>query len=430
MDFAEAVAFLDDHINLEAMVAGTRASAPTLERVRALCDVMGDPQQQYPIVHLTGTNGKTSTARIVTRLLMAKGLAVGTYTSPDLERINERLAWNDAPISDAAFAELIESLAGLEPLVSEHPSRFDLLTAAAFRWFADIAVDAAVLEVGLGGQWDATNVADGQVAVITSIGLDHTEFLGPTRRHVAAEKVGIVKPGATLVVGELDDEVGDILTTTIAARTLVLGRDFACTDNRVAHGGRLVSIRTPGASYDDIFLPLHGAHQAANAACALAATEAFFDAPLGSDVVEEGFAAVTSPGRLEVVGRRPLVLLDGVKNAEGARASMATIDEEFGTPTRRVIVIGLLRGRDPAEVLSEFRVADAASVITCPAPSPRTVPAAVLADVARTLGAQAEAAPSVTEAIARGLAVAEPDDLLLITGSQYVVGAARTVLVR
>jgi dihydrofolate synthase/folylpolyglutamate synthase len=429
MDFDDAVAFLDDHINLEAMIAGTRPSVPTLERIRALCDLMGEPQKQYPVVHLTGTNGKTSTARIITRLLMAKGLSVGTYTSPDLERINERLCWNDAPISDGAFAETIEALAGLEPLAGERPSRFDLLTAAAFRWFADVAIDAAVIEVGLGGQWDATNVADGEVAVITSIGLDHTEFLGPTRRHVAAEKIGIVKPGATLVIGEIDDEVGDILTQTVAATTLIRDRDFACVDNRVAHGGRLVSLRTPGASYDDVFLPLHGAHQGGNAACALAAAEAFFGQPIADDVVAEALASVTAPGRLEVVGRRPVTILDGVKNPEGARASMASIDEEFGAHNR-VVVIGLLRGRDPGEVLQELRVREAGKVVTGPAPSPRTVDANELADAARALGAVAEAAPSVAEAVARGLAVAGPDDLVLVTGSQYVVGAARPLLVR
>ncbi len=430
MDFDQAVAFLDAHINLEAMIAGTRAAAPTLDRIRTLVDLMGEPQKQYPVVHITGTNGKTSTARMVTRLLMANGLSVGTYTSPDLQRINERLAWNESPISDGAFAEQIDALAGLETLMLEAPSRFDLLTAAAYRWFSDLPVDAAVVEVGLGGRWDATNVADGAVAVITTIGLDHTEFLGPTRRDVAAEKVGIAKEGSTLVLGELDDEVADILETTPAARTWARDRDFACVDNRPAHGGRLVSLRTPGAAYDGVFLPIHGSHQGGNAACALSAAEAFFDAPLAQDVVEEAFAGVTAPGRLEVVGRRPLCILDGVKNPEGAAASAATLDEEFGAVGRRVIVIGLLRGRDPAEVLAALHVEQAGKVVTCPAPSPRTLPSDELAAVARDLGAAVEAAPSVAEAVARGLAAAGPDDLVLITGSQYVVGAARALLVR
>jgi dihydrofolate synthase/folylpolyglutamate synthase len=429
VDFADAAAFLDDHINLEAMVAGTRAAAPTLDRIAALVNLMGEPQKQYPVLHLTGTNGKTSTARMITRLLMAKGLSVGTYTSPDLQRINERLAWNDTPISDLEFAEQIEALALLEEVLDERPSRFDLLTAAAYRWFADIAVDAAVVEVGLGGRWDATNVADGDVAVITSIGLDHTEFLGPTRRHVAAEKVGIVKPGATLVVGEIDNEVRDILEGTPAAVTWERGRDFACVTNRPAHGGRLVSLRTPAAEYDDVFLPIHGSHQGGNAASALAAVEAFFGAPLHPDVVMEAFNDLTVPGRLEVVGRRPLTILDGVKNPEGAAASMATLDEEFGMTDRRVLVVGLLQGRDPAEVLQALRVGQAAHVVTCPAPSPRTVPAPELAAVARLLGADAEPAQSVTEAVARGLAAASPDDLVLVTGSLYVVGAARSLLV-
>lgn len=430
MDFDEAVTWLDGHINMEAMVAGERATPPTLERIRELCSLMGEPQRQYPIIHLTGTNGKTSTARIITRLLMAMGLSVGTYTSPDLERINERIAWNETPISDGAFAETLDALAALEPLVAERPSRFDLLTAAAFRWFADIAVDAAVIEVGLGGQWDATNVGDGAVAVITSIGLDHTEFLGPTRRHVASEKVGIVKPGATLVIGELDDEVADILTSTPASRTLVRERDFGVVDNEVAHGGRLITIRTPTTTYEDVFLPLHGAHQAGNAACALAAVESFFDAPLNIEVVEDAFAGVTAPGRLEVVDRRPLVILDGVKNPEGARASAATLAGEFGEVGRRVIVIGLLRGRDPSEVLDALQVGAAATVITVPAPSPRTVDADELAAAAAALGATATSATSVAEGVARGLAAAGPDDLVLITGSQYVVGAARRLLVK
>jgi dihydrofolate synthase/folylpolyglutamate synthase len=429
VNYAEALAFLDDHINLEAMVAGTRAAAPTLDRIAALAHLLGEPQRQYPVIHLTGTNGKTSTARIVTRLLMAKGLSVGTYTSPDLQRVNERLAWNEAPIPDEDLAEQLTALAQLEPLLAERPSRFDVLTAAAYRWFADIAVDAAVVEVGLGGRWDATNIADGLVAIITSIGLDHTEFLGPTRRHVAAEKVGIVKPGATLVLGEVDDEVRDILEGTEASFTWERGREFAVVENDPAVGGRLLTLRTPAATYEDVYLPLHGAHQGSNAATALAAVEAFFAEPLDPDVVAEAFASVTTPGRLEVVGRHPLTILDGVKNPEGAAASLATLDAEFGRGGRRIIVVGLLQGRDPAEVLQALDVGAAAHVITCPAPSPRTVPADELAAIARILGADAESAPSVTEAVARGLAAAEPDDLVWVTGSLYVVGAARPLLV-
>jgi dihydrofolate synthase/folylpolyglutamate synthase len=411
------------------MVAGTRAAAPTLDRIAALMDLMGEPQKQYPVIHITGTNGKTSTARIITQLLMSKGLKVGTYTSPDLQHINERLTIDNEPISDAAFADEVGALAAFEPLMDERPSRFDLLTAAAFRWFADEAIDIAVIEVGLGGRWDATNVADGEVAVITSIGLDHTEFLGPTRRHVAGEKIGIVKPGATLVLGEVDNEVRDILETTPAAVTWERGREFACTSNDAAHGGRLLAIRTPGATYEDLFLPIHGSHQGGNAAIALAAVEAFFGEPLDERVVSEAFAGVTVPGRLEVVGRHPLTILDGVKNPEGARAAMLTLDAEFGAVGRRIIVVGLLQGRDPAEVLQALRVGEAAYVITCPAPSPRTVPAGELAAVAEMLGANVDVADSVTEAVARGLAAAQPDDLVLVTGSLYVVGAARGLLV-
>jgi dihydrofolate synthase/folylpolyglutamate synthase len=220
------------------------------------------------------------------------------------------------------------------------------------------------------------------------------------------------------------------LENTPAATTWKRERDFACVANDAAHGGRLLSIRTPGATYEDVFLPLHGLHQGGNAATALAAAEAFFGEPLADDVVAEAFANVTAPGRLEVVGRRPVTILDGVKNQEGATAAMATLDAEFGKSSRRVIVVGLLQGRDPGEVLQALRVGAAAHVITCPAPSPRTVPADELAAVARSLGANVESAPSVAEAVARGLAAATPDDLVLITGSLYVVGAARGLLVR
>src|SRR5947209_11822541 len=216
MDLDGALAYLDDHVNLETDRSGAAAER-RLDRARRMTELMGDPQATYPVLHLTGTNGKGSTARTLTSLLVAKGLSVGTYTSPHLERFNERVAWNGEPISDAALVEIIEAVAGIELLLDSPPTVFEILTTAAFRWFADIAVDVAVVEVGLGGRWDTTNIADGQVAVITTIGLDHTEFLGPTRVHVAAEKVGIVKPGATLVLGEVDKETAPVLEDTLAA---------------------------------------------------------------------------------------------------------------------------------------------------------------------------------------------------------------------
>jgi dihydrofolate synthase/folylpolyglutamate synthase len=427
MDLAGALAYLDDHVNLETD-ASARAAAKRLDRVGRLVELMGEPQRTYPVVHLTGTNGKGSTARMLTALLVAKGLSVGTYTSPHLEHINERIAWNGEPISDAAFVEVIEAVASVEQVMDEAPTHFEILTAAAFRWFADIAVDVAVVEVGLGGRWDATNVADGQVAVVTNVSLDHAETIGPTLADIATEKAGIVKPGSTLVLGETDPALAAIFRAAGAALVWERDRDFGCEANGLAHGGRLLDLRTPGASYSDVYLPLHGAHQGDNAAVAVAAAEAFFGAPLDSEVVEEAFAGVRVPGRLEVVGRQPLVVLDGAHNPAGAAAAADAIAEAFGDTAGKVLVVGLLQGKDPAEMLDALEARGARAVVACPAPSPRSLPPVEVAAAARALGLETETAGSVPEALARALSVASPEDLVLVTGSLYVVGAARAAL--
>src|SRR5438128_353379 len=270
MDLAGAFAYLDDHVNLETD-ASARAAAKRLDRVGRLVELMGDPQRVYPVVHLTGTNGKGSTARMLTALLVARGLSVGTYTSPHLERFNERLAWNGESISDAALVEVIEAVASIEMLVPSPPTVFEILTAAALRWFADVAVDVAVVEVGLGGRWDATNVADAQVAVLTNVSLDHAETIGPALTDIATEKVGIVKPGATFVLAETNPSLLPIFVDTEANETWIKGTDFGCTTNLLAHEGRVVDLSTPGGTYPGVFLPVHGAYQGDNAAVALAA---------------------------------------------------------------------------------------------------------------------------------------------------------------
>ena len=427
MDLDGALAYLDEHVNLETDVSA-RAASKRLDQVARLTELMGEPQRTYPVLHLTGTNGKGSTARILTQLLVAKGLSVGTYTSPHLERFNERIAWNGEPISDAALVEIIDAVASIERVMEEAPTVFEILTAAAFRWFADVAVDVGVIEVGLGGRWDATNVADGKVAVVTNVSLDHAETIGPTLADIATEKAGIVKPDSTLVLGETDPELADIFRAGGAAEIWERDRDFACEDNRLAHGGRLLDLRTPGAAYDGVYLPLHGAHQGDNAAIALAAAEAFFGAPLGTDVVEEAFAGVRVPGRLEVVARQPLVILDGAHNPAGAAAAADAIAEEFGNAAAKIVVAGFLQGKDPQEMLQALEVHTARMVVACPAPSPRTLPAQEVAAAARALGIDSEAANSVPEALARALAISSDDDLVLVTGSLYVVGAARAAL--
>jgi dihydrofolate synthase / folylpolyglutamate synthase len=427
MDLDGALAYLDDHVNVE-IDASARAAAKRLDRVARLVELMGDPQRTYPVIHLTGTNGKGSTARILTQLLVARGLSVGTYTSPHLERFNERIAWNGEPISDAAFVEIIEVVAAVEQTMEEAPTVFEILTAAAFRWFADVAVDIGVIEVGLGGRWDATNVADGQVAVVTNVSLDHAETIGPTLVDIATEKAGIVKPGSTLVLGETDPPLAEIFRAAGPAEVWERDRDFGCEANRLAHGGRLLDLRTPGAQYADVYLPLYGAHQGENAAIALAAAEALFGTPLDPEVVEGAFADVRVPGRLEVVDRQPLVVLDGAHNPAGAAAAAEAIAEAFEGAAGRVLVVGLLQGKDPTEMLEALEARGARALVACPAPTPRTLPPGDVAAAARAMGVDAETAGSIPEALARALAVALPDDLVLITGSLYVVGAARAAL--
>src|SRR5437763_1807242 len=411
MDLAGALAYLDDHVNLETD-ASARAASKRLDRVGRLVELMGEPQRAYPVVHLTGTNGKGSTARMLTSLLVTKGLSAGTYTSPHLERFNERIAWNGEPISDAAFVEIIEAVASIERVMDEAPTVFEILTAAAFRWFGDVAVDVAVVEVGLGGRWDATNVADAQVAVVTNVRLAHAETIGPTLVDVATEKAGIVKPGSALVLGETDPKLAEIFRTAATAEVWERDRDFACEGSRLAHGGRLLDLRTPGASYADVYLPVHGAHQGDNAAVALAAAEAFFGAPLDGEVVEEALASVRIPGRLEVVDRHPLTVLDGAHNPAGARAAATAIAEAFGQTSGLVLVVGLLEGKEPAEMLDALGARTARLLVACPAPSPRTLPPEHVADAGRALGLEVETANSVPEALARALAPAAPDALV------------------
>lgn len=396
-----------------------------LDNMRELCRVLGDPQHDQPSVHVTGTNGKGSVARIVTALLGAHDLTVGTYLSPHLQTINERISRNGEPISDAALAGVLTDLAGIETLLSHAPSYFELLTAAALRWFSDEAVGAAVVEVGLLGRWDATNVVDGIVAVLTNVGRDHTDGVGDWRRRVAEEKAGIVKPGSTFVLGETDPSLEPVFQATPAEVIWRRGIDFGCAANRLAVGGRVLDLRTPGGTYDDVFLALHGEHQGDNAAVALAAAEAFFDRPLEDELVREAFAAVRNPGRFEVVQRDPLVVLDGAHNVEGAQALVATLDEGFAVTGVRRLVVGVLDGRAPAELLEALGAADAAEVVCCTPDSPRALPAADLADVVVAVGGTPRVVPDVRTAVASAIDASTAGDAVIVTGSLYTVGAAR-----
>ncbi|HEY7134664.1 MAG TPA: Mur ligase family protein [Acidimicrobiia bacterium] len=429
----EAFAWLDSHVNLETGVGPSRRriDTPTLERARTLVEYLGSPQLEYPAVHLTGTNGKTSATRMIGELLATEGLSVGAYTSPHLERMNERMTWNGTPISDEELVEILDLLAVVESTMSDVPTWFELVTAAALKWFSDVAVEAAVVEVGVGGTWDATNVIDGRVAVVTNVSLDHVEYLGPTRESIARDKAGIIRPGAALVLGETDPELRPIFLERGPGEVWLRDLDFGVRSEQVAHGGRLVHLYTPGGEHPHVLLPLHGAYQAENAAVALAAAEMFLGTPLGADVVREGFARVQSPGRLEVVGHQPLVLLDGAHNVAGAHALRHALAEEFA-PGPRTLVVGLLRGKEPSEMLEALGVPDVARLVCCRPPTPRALEPDLLASAALELGLamdRVEIVDEVDEAVEHALEVTPADGQVVVAGSLYVVGAARHTLV-
>ncbi len=426
MILSAALRYLNQHINLEA--TGGKTEGLSLAPMSRLVGVLGDPQRAYPVIHITGTNGKGSVARMVTELLEASGLSVGTYTSPHLEMINERISWNGEPISDEDLGLTIGTVASAEEVAGITPSYFEILTAAAFNWFADIAVDVAVVEVGMLGRFDATNVAEATVAVLTNVGRDHTDGVGNWREAIASEKVGIVKPGCTFVCGETNPALRQILSENEAEAIWWRGEQFDCDQSLLALGGRTISLRTPSGTIEDVFLPLHGEYQADNAAVALAAVEAFFTRRLDDEVVEEAFAKVRVPGRFEIVSREPTVVLDAAHNLDGARACAITLREEFTLAGTVIVVAGFLNGRDPREMLEAIGAADAGFLIACTPDSPRAIPAPVVAAAADGLGIVAEAISSVDQAVHRALGLASPDDLVLITGSLYVVGPARTLI--
>jgi dihydrofolate synthase / folylpolyglutamate synthase len=442
MEYADAVAALYARMP-------TRMG-PSLDRITRLTELLDHPERTAPAVHLTGTNGKTTTARMIGSLLAAFGVGAGVYTSPHLQDVRERVATATRPISTEEFAE---TWAYLEPFLAEvdrtadQPVTFyEALTALAFTWFAELPVDAQVVEVGMGGTWDATNLVHGDVAVVTRIGLDHPE-LGDTPTAVAAEKAGIIKPGATVVSQAQDDDVLAVLAERAAgqeARLLVAGRDFGVERRRQAVGGQVLDLRTPGGVVPDVVVPLHGRYQADNAAGALVAVEALLgvhegswgpgtDAPasrkrlLDPDTVRAGFAAVTSPGRLEVVSRQPLVLLDGAHNPAGARALAAALLEDF-VVDRRTLVVASLADKDIRGILEGLAPATGRLIVTTNR-SPRAAPAERLRKEAEALGLQAEVAPDVASAVLRALDGAAETEAVVVTGSLYTVGEARDLLI-
>ncbi|MEM7276137.1 MAG: folylpolyglutamate synthase/dihydrofolate synthase family protein [Actinomycetota bacterium] len=443
MNYQSALAFLDEHTNLEGGRADrfTGSPAPTpvmptagqvdglsLGPMRELMAALGDPHTAFRTIHLTGTNGKGSTGRMIASILQRMDLSVGLYTSPNLARVNERIRWDGRDIPDEDFARVMELLASVEPLVDHTPSRFELLTAAAFVWFAEQGAEVAVVEVGLLGRFDATNVIDADVAVITNVGKDHTDGADGWEREVATEKAGIIKPDSRVVLGSPMDELRPIFEAEPSAGLWVAGTDFEIESNTLAVGGRTIDLRTPGEHYDQLFVPAHGRHQGSNAATAVAAVEAFFDRPTPEELIVEALAEIRFPGRFEVVGREPTVILDGAHNPDGARAAHATLVDEFARLGSWVLVVGLLSGKDPVEMLESLGAADFDAVI-CTEPNwTRAIPADEIAAAAESLGLSPEVVRKPAEALERARSVTAADDLILVAGSLYVVGDIRATL--
>ena len=426
-------------------------------RIEALLDLMGSPQRAYPSVHLTGTNGKTSAARMIDSLLRAHGLRTGRYTSPHLETVRERISIDGEPISEERFvavydevaplADLIDQKAGAAAELDDHVDRvtyFELTTALAFAAFADAPVDVATVEVGLGGAWDATNVLHAGICVITPIGLDHTELLGDTVGEIALEKAGIIHAGATVICAVQEPEALEVIAercAEVGATLIREGVDFGVAGRATAVGGQVITLQGLGGIYDELFIPLHGAHQAQNAALALVAVEAFLGGverkPLEIDNVREGFSDASSPGRLERIRSSPTILLDAAHNPHGMAATVRALDEEFNF-RRLVGVFAVLADKDAEGELTLLEPVLSDIVITRNT-SPRAMPARRLAELAEEVFGpdRVHVEPLMPDAIDRAVTLAEQDmdgDLsgvgVLITGSVVTVADARLLLRR
>jgi dihydrofolate synthase/folylpolyglutamate synthase len=437
----------EEKIRIDAIEAALLARwpetriAPTLERISALTDILGSPQLTYPSIHVGGTNGKTSTSRMIDSMLFEMGLRTGRFTSPHLESYLERISINGQPIN---AAELIFSYNDISPYLDlidskfENPiSFFEAITALAFAAFAEHPIDVGVIEVGMGGEWDATNVVQAGVSVITPIGLDHTEYLGNTITEIAQTKGGILKPGGFGVFAQqVPDAAIELLRKSAEVGIDVAreGVEYSLASRAVAVGGQLISISGLNESFDDIFLPLHGKHQAANAATALVAVEAFFgDTALDHDAVRAGFAAVTSPGRCEVVHRDPTILLDAAHNPHGAKALAETIANEF-TFDEVIGVVASFGDKDVRGILLELEPIMNEIIVTANS-SPRAMKLSDLEKLANEIFGKdrVTAIESLSAAIDQAIKDAKrplSDDSVgvLITGSVITVGESRAII--
>ena len=419
---------------------------PSLDRIKALVDILGAPQDTFRSIHIAGTNGKTSTSRMIDSLLQAFELRTGRFTSPHLESPLERISLNGTPITPTFFNYTYNDIASYIDLIDERSdskgiplSYFEVMTAIAFAAFADAPIDVAVLEAGMGGEWDATNVVSSDVAVMMPIGLDHQEYLGETIAEIAETKAGIFESGTPVVMAHQEMEAAQVLMRKAAemeAIPLREGLDFGIEKRSLAVGGQLLTIQGIGGTYEEIFLPLHGRHQGSNAAVALVTLEAFLGGgsnALDSDVIREGFANASSPGRLEIMRRNPTVMIDAAHNAHGAIALSQALAEEF-TFDRVIAVVAILGDKDVVKFLNELsKVAD--EIIVTRNSSPRAMPIEDLKRIAVDIFEEGavSAAPSIAAAIQEAVEKASQPNVsigVLVTGSVVTAGAARALLKR
>ncbi len=430
--YGTALAWLESHVDFER-VSPNRQSPPSLQPIVDTLTLLAEPHRDYPSIHVTGTNGKGTTTTLASALLRTTGLRVGTFTSPDLHAVNERIAVNGEPIDDETFRALFARLADVEAVSHIVLTRFELLSVAAFLHFSDEGVDVAVIEVGLGGTWDSTNVIDGAVTVLTNVDLDHTAVLGPTIAHIARDKVGIFRPAAVAIVATTNAIVVDIARRRVAelgATPWFLGEVFDLERNDLAVGGRLVTVRTPFAHYADVALSLHGIHQGMNATTAIVAAEAFLDRALGDEVVRATLSRARMPGRMEVLAHHPMLVVDGAHNPAGIRALASTLDGAFHVEGDRRCVVGMLSGRNVDDMVAPLVDAGFSEFHCCAPRSPRAVDADVVAAAVRRRGGVALAHRTSSAALAHARERSTDDDLIVVTGSLYVVAEVRAEVLR
>jgi dihydrofolate synthase/folylpolyglutamate synthase len=420
---------------------GERWVQPRVERTRRVLELLGDPQRTYRVVHVTGTNGKTSTSRIIESLVRAHGLRTGLFTSPHLARFTERIMIDGEPASDAAVADAWEEIAPLVALVDQELETagdapltfFELLTVLGFVVFADAPIDVLVLEVGMGGSWDATNTADGDVAVFAPIDLDHADRLGETIGEIASVKAGIIKDGAAAVSAAQDAAAAGVLREAATRRNATVafeGEEFALEEARLAVGGQLLTVRGLAATYGDLYLPLYGVHQAQNAALAIAAVESLLGAgtrPIDADVLADGLGAVTSPGRVQVVGADPTVVVDAAHNPHGARALARALQESFDFDEWGV-VLGVFDDKDAVGILGALQSVDGPVFATAP-DSDRARDPDALADLVEAAGRRVTVHRDVQDAAdaAREWAASGERRAVVIAGSVVLAGEALTL---